>query len=169
MPSRPAKKSIKIPATVLAAAITLIGTCITVICSSPILVKVVEYMAPPRQLPSPEPPTQVFEVVPSVFPSMSSTKDLSPTIEIIGPDTVPFREKTYFTFVSRNARRAEWSVGGFEDNEVFVVSPLAPSHQIFVEVTDEQRIGDTFIIAVTVYDENGDTATATKQFTVVER
>jgi hypothetical protein len=144
-------------------------------------VKIIEYAAPPRDTPGadtqlqvPEatptvPPTVTPAASPTVPPAVSPTSDLSPSVEIIGPDTVVFRERTHFTFISRNARGAEWSIGGFENNEVFVVTPLAPSHQIFVEVTDERRIGDSFIIAVTVYGENGRTASATKQFTVIDR
>lgn len=63
--------------------------------------------------------------------------------------------------------RAVWSAGGFQENKVFSVEPLAPSHQIYVKPTDATRIGDMFTLSVTVYSGNGKSASATKRFMVV--
>ncbi len=91
-----------------------------------------------------------------------------PTLEIDGPDVAPLGQKTYFTLTSQNATRAEWSIGGFGDDEPFVVDPLSSSHQIYVEPTDASRVGDSFVIAVTVYDASGQSAGATKRFVVTQ-
>jgi hypothetical protein len=69
--------------------------------------------------------------------------------------------------LSSNAVRAVWSAGGFQDNKMFAVEPLAPSHQIYIEPTDATRIGETFTISVTVYGSNGKSASAAKRFLVV--
>ncbi len=73
---------------------------------------------------------------------------------------------TYFTIVSANADRAEWSIGGFNNNAISTVYPLAPSHQIQIEPTDATRVGDTFTLVVTVYDRSGATTTATHAFQI---
>jgi hypothetical protein len=138
MSTRSPKKSKKIPPAVLIALIGLIGTLITALLSSPVIIKLLT----PKELPH-------------------------PTVKIIGPDTVPFGTVTYYTLVSQNAVRAEWGIGGFANNERFVINLPSPSHQIYVEPTSAERVGDVFVIAVTVYNKNGDTATATKQFTIV--
>jgi hypothetical protein len=90
-----------------------------------------------------------------------------PTVTIQGPAQAPLGRTTYFTILSKNAVRAVWSAGGFGRNRPFYVEPLAPSHQIYLKPTDAARIGDTFIISVTVYGPDGRSATATKQFLVV--
>ena len=77
-------------------------------------------------------------------------------------------ENTYFTILSQNAVRAEWSIGGFSGNKPFLVDPIAPSHRIFVEPTTVSDIGNTFIIVAIVYDADGHSARAEKEFTVVE-
>lgn len=88
------------------------------------------------------------------------------TIAIDGPETAPLGQKTYFTLVSQNATRAEWSIGGFADGQLFVVDPLIPSHQIYVEPADPGRVGASFVLAVTVYDPSGGSASTTKRFTI---
>ncbi|MEZ4768844.1 MAG: hypothetical protein R2844_10525 [Caldilineales bacterium] len=88
-------------------------------------------------------------------------------MEIEGPLTAPLGQQTYYTFVSKNAVRAVWSIGGFGDNQQVEVDPLAPSHQIYVAPSDASRIGDSFTIAVTVYGADGLSATATRSFQVV--
>jgi hypothetical protein len=90
----------------------------------------------------------------------------SPSVVIEGPDAAPLGQKTYFTLTSQNAVRAEWSIGGFGDGKPFVVDPLRNSHQIYVEPTDATRIGDSFVIAVTVYAAGGQAAGATKRFVI---
>jgi hypothetical protein len=89
-----------------------------------------------------------------------------PAVSIDGPTTAPLGQQTYFTLLSENAVRAEWSIGGFTDGPV-VVDPLPPSHEIFVEPTNAARVGNSFTIAVTVYSADGQTAQATRQFLVV--
>ncbi len=92
----------------------------------------------------------------------------SPAVAIDGPLTAPPSQRTYFTIVSQNAVRAEWSAGGFGDGSSVEVQPLPPSHQIWIEPTDSARIGDTFTLVVTVYAADGQTATAQRQFQVVD-
>jgi hypothetical protein len=89
-----------------------------------------------------------------------------PSINIDGPETAPLGQKTYFTLTSQNATRAEWSIGGFGDGKPFVIEPLSSSHQIYVEPTDMSRVGDSFVLAVTVYDAAGQSAGAAKRFVV---
>lgn len=89
-----------------------------------------------------------------------------PVVTIEGPLSVPLGERAYFTIVSQNARRAEWSVGGFGDGQIFTVDPLPPSHQIWVNPTDSTRAGEVFTLAVTVFGADGQTASASKQFQV---
>jgi hypothetical protein len=74
---------------------------------------------------------------------------------------------TYYNVISENATRAVWNIGGFQNNQVFEENPLTPSLKIYVEPTNNEFIGETFVIVVTVYNKHGDSATATKQFTVV--
>ncbi len=93
----------------------------------------------------------------------------APTVKIEGPDRAPLGAKTYFTIVSKNAVRAEWSIGGFSTDSGNLVDPLPPSHQIFVEPSNAARVGDRFTLAVTVYKADGESATATKEFMVVEK
>ena len=109
-------------------------------------------------------------VAPITAPVQVATATISafqPTVEIEGPLTAPLGQRTYYTLVSRDAVRAVWSVGGFEDNQQFEVDPLAPSHQIFVKPSDASRVGDSFTIVVTVYGADGQSATATKSFQVI--
>lgn len=93
----------------------------------------------------------------------------APSIQIEGPDRAVVGEKTYYTFISKNAVRAVWSIGGFSTDGDAVIEPLEPSHQIFVEPTDPERVGSRFTLAVTVYQADGDSATATKEFEVVDK
>ena len=93
----------------------------------------------------------------------------APTIKIEGPDRAPLGEKTYYTFISKNAVRGEWSIGGFSDDGTTQMDPMAPSYQIYVEPSNAARVGDRFTLAVTVYQADGSSATATKEFMVVEK
>lgn len=90
----------------------------------------------------------------------------APSVAIEGPLAAPLGEQTFFTIVSQNAVRAEWSAGGFGDGRSIEIQPLPPSHQIWIEPTDSTRIGDTFTLAVTVYGADGQSATAQRQFQV---
>jgi nucleoside phosphorylase/pimeloyl-ACP methyl ester carboxylesterase len=92
--------------------------------------------------------------------------DDKPTVQIDGPATAPLGKKTFFTIISENAIRGEWSAGGFHNGSI-AVDPLGSSHEIYVEPTDVTRVRDEFIIVVTVYSRNGTSARATKRFSVV--
>lgn len=91
----------------------------------------------------------------------------APSVQLEGPLTAPLGEKTYFTLVSQQATRAEWSIGGFGDGDIVQIQPLPPSHQIWIEPTDRTRVGDTFTLVVTVFGSDGQSATASKSFQVV--
>ena len=103
---------------------------------------------------------------PSTAPATAPTSALSVTID--GPTMAPLSELTYFNIISTNATRAEWSIGGFNNNETTEVDPLAPSHQIQIEPTDQSRVGDSFTLVVTVFDENGATANTSHAFQVTD-
>lgn len=104
----------------------------------------------------------------SATSTSSPTPDSSqPTVELDGPATIPLGKKSYFTILSTNALRAEWSVGGFANNKTFVVEPLAASHQIFIEPTDATRVGDSFTLIVTVFGKDGANASVNHQVQVV--
>lgn len=167
-------KNIGGPVALLIAIIGCVGTCVTAILSSPLILRVVDETLF-NDLPTPtSEATITVTTSPTVAPTSTDiivtpllpTEPVTLSIEIHGPDTAPLGKTTYYTLISQNAIRAEWSIGGFSD-EIFVVDPLPPSHQIYVEPTNRERLGEPFIIAVTVYNENGNSATATKQFTIV--
>lgn len=92
---------------------------------------------------------------------------IRPSVSIEGPDAVRIGERAYFTIVSEGATRAEWSIGGFANGEIFEVNPLPPSHSIYIEPTNTGRAGESFTLAVTVYDADGISASETKKFVVV--
>jgi hypothetical protein len=123
----------------------------------------------PNRTPTPTPsviPTAA--PTPTAQPPTATSLTTTPVVEIEGPRTAPLGKSTYYTILSQHAQRAEWSVGGFADNQTFVVEPLAASHQIRVEPTDAARMGDTFTIVVTVYDAQGASVTARHRFQVVD-
>ncbi len=99
-------------------------------------------------------------------PAGAPTAAAQPAVSIEGPLSVPLGERAYFTIISQNAGRAEWSVGGFADGQIFQVDPLPPSHQVWINPTDSTRAGDVFTLAVTVFGADGQTASASKQFQV---
>ena len=110
--------------------------------------------------------TLLVAVLPIALDRDSSAK-VGPEVTIEGPDTARLGERTYFTIVSKRANRAEWSVGGFADGELFKVDPLPPSHSIYIEPTDRSRAGQSFVLAVTVFSPAGEAASASKKFVVV--
>jgi len=116
--------------------------------------------------------TAAIALVPFVWTGQPVSTPTPPppllTIAIDGPDTAPLGQKTYFTLTSQNATRAEWSIGGFGDGKPFTVEPLSSSHQIYVEPTDASRVGDSFVLAVTVYNTAGQSAGAAKRFVVTQ-
>jgi len=87
------------------------------------------------------------------------------TVEIDGPATAPLNAQTYFTIISENAVRVEWTIAGFGGDEI---DPFDQSEQVFVEPADAGRVGESFTLVVTVTDANGRTAGARHRFQVVE-
>lgn len=87
------------------------------------------------------------------------------TVEIDGPATAPLNAQTYFTIISENAARVEWTIAGFGGDEI---DPFDQSVQIFVEPADALRVGENFTLVVTATDAAGRTASARHRFQVVE-
>lgn len=85
-------------------------------------------------------------------------------VEIDGPPTAPLEERTYFTIISPNAVRVEWTIPDFGRDDI---NPFRQADQIFVEPADAGRLGDTFTLLVTAYDAAGNTATARHEFEIV--
>jgi hypothetical protein len=110
-------------------------------------------------------PTLTATTAPTAAPT-ATTEPLA--LEIKGPTEAPLNELTFFTIISENAVRATWSIGGFANNQIFEIDPLPASYEIEVEPTNAERIGDTFTLVVTVFDENGRSITAHHRFEVVE-
>ena len=50
-----------------------------------------------------------------------------------------------------------------------MIEPLPDSYQIFVEPSNANRAGERFTLVVTVYQENGESATATKEFVIIKK
>lgn len=110
--------------------------------------------------------TAIATAAPTDTPASSPTAaPLALAIE--GPTEAPLNELTFFTILSENAVRARWSIGGFADNQVFEIDPLPGSYEINVEPTNAERVGDTFTLVVTVYDEVGRSLVASHRFEVV--
>lgn len=112
----------------------------------------------------------VITVLLAVLPLLVGSGDSAsaqPAVSIDGPDVATLGQQTFFTIVSANARRGEWSASGFADGQVFEVNPLPPSHRIFVAPSDPGAVGQSFTLAVTVYAADEKTASATKKFVVV--
>lgn len=86
------------------------------------------------------------------------------TVEIEGSSTAPLGERTYFTIISPNALRVEWTIPDFGRDDI---NPFRQADQIFVEPADAGRVGDTFTLLVTAYDVDGNTATARHDFEIV--
>lgn len=86
-------------------------------------------------------------------------------VEIEGPAEAPLNQETYFTIISDSAVRAEWSIPDFGSDDI---NPFRQVDQIFVSPADAGRVGDSFTLAVTVYDANGNRATARHRFQIVE-
>lgn len=95
-------------------------------------------------------------------PTVTSAPQLS--VEIEGPTEAPLNEETYFTILSDNAVRAEWTITDFGSDDI---NPFRQVDQIFVEPVDANRVGESFTLAVTVYDLAGNRATARHRFQIV--
>jgi hypothetical protein len=85
------------------------------------------------------------------------------TVEIDGPAEAPLGEQTFFTILSENADRAEWTIAGFGRDEI---NPFRQADQIYVEPVDEGQVGESFTLLVTVYDAAGNQASARHRFTI---
>lgn len=85
-------------------------------------------------------------------------------VEIEGPSEAPLNQETYFTILSDDAVRAEWAITDFGSDDI---NPFRQVDQIFVEPIDESRVGESFTLAVTVYDIAGNRATARHRFRIV--
>lgn len=118
-----------------------------------------------RSVPADVAPVEATPVPVETKP-VSATPDLSLRIE--GPASVPLGETTFFTIVSENGVRAEWIIGGFQDNETIIVEDLQPAHQIYVEPTNPSAVGQSFTLVVTIFDGEGNSERAEKSFLVVE-
>lgn len=99
-------------------------------------------------------------------PPPTAVLSTGPSVSVEGPTAAPLNHITYFTVVSNNAGRAEWSIGGFNEGKTVEVDPLSPTYQIQVEPSNASRVGDTFTLAVTVYDADGASASTTHTFQV---
>lgn len=87
------------------------------------------------------------------------------SVEIEGPSEAPLNQETYFTILSDDADRAEWTIPDFGSDDI---NPFRQVDQIYVEPVDPNRVGEFFTLAVTVYDANGNRATARHRFRIVE-
>ena len=87
-------------------------------------------------------------------------------VEIEGPTEAPLNEETYFTILSDQAVRAEWTIPDFGSDDI---NPFRQVDQIFVQPVDAGRVGDSFTLAVTVYDGAGNRATDRHTFTLVDQ
>ena len=95
-------------------------------------------------------------------PTVTSPPQL--IVEIDGPVEAVLNQETYFTILSDSAVRAEWSIPNFGSDDI---NPFRQVDQIFVQPVDAARVGDSFTLAVTVYDAAGNRATARHQFQIV--
>lgn len=86
-------------------------------------------------------------------------------VEIEGPTEAPLNQETYFTILSDQAVRAEWSIPDFGSDDM---NPFRQVDQVFVQPVDASRVGDSFTLAVTVYDAAGNRATARHRFQIIE-
>ncbi len=101
-------------------------------------------------------------------PTASVRPTAAPTVmefyvEIEGSPTAPLGERTYFTIISPEAVRVEWTIPDFGRDDI---NPFRQADQIFVEPADDGRVGDTFTLLVTAYDDAGNTATARHEFEI---
>lgn len=85
------------------------------------------------------------------------------SVEIDGPTEAPLNEQTWFTIISEDAERVEWTIAGFGSDEI---DPFERSDQIFVEPVDAGRVGEQFTLVVIAYDD-GNRATARHEFQIV--
>lgn len=87
------------------------------------------------------------------------------SVEIDGPTEAPLNEETWFTILSDAAIRAEWTIPDFGRDDI---NPFRQVDQIFVQPIDAERVGDSFILVVTVYDADGNRATVRHEFQITD-
>ena len=84
-------------------------------------------------------------------------------VEIDGPTEAPLNQQTYFTIISEDAVRAEWTIAGFGRDEI---NPFRQADQVYVEPVNQGQVGQSFTLLVTVYDGAGHRASARHTFAV---
>ncbi len=84
-------------------------------------------------------------------------------VEIDGPAEAPLNQQTYFTIISEDAVRAEWTIAGFGRDEI---NPFRQADQVYVEPVDQGQVGQSFTLLVTVYDAAGNRASARHTFAI---
>jgi len=94
-----------------------------------------------------------------------ATPSVTLSVEIEGPSEAPLNEETYFTILSDTAVRAEWTIPDFGRDDI---NPFRQVDQIFVQPVDAGRVGDSFMLVVTVYDAAGNRATARHEFQIAD-
>ena len=100
---------------------------------------------------------------PPPSPTQSPVPQLD--VEIEGPTEAPLNQETYFTILSDQAIRAEWTISDFGSDDI---NPFRQVDQIFVQPADAERVGDNFTVVVTVFDSNGNSRSARHRFEIVE-
>lgn len=112
----------------------------------------------------------VFTVLPALRnepppqPTIAMPAPASFSVEIDGPDRALLGEATYFTILSDTADRVEWAIAGFGED---TIDPFRQTDQIFVEPSDAGRVGEWFILVVTAYNRDGESASARHRFQIV--
>lgn len=86
-------------------------------------------------------------------------------VEIEGPSAVALNEEERFEIYSTDAIRAEWTILDFGQGDI---NPFRQADYVWVEPTNQDSIGETYVLVVTVYDAFGNQATARHDFEVVE-
>lgn len=110
-----------------------------------------------RATSAPPPPTATTAPAATAAPQL--------IVEIDGPTEAPLNEQTFFTILSDGAVRAEWTIPNFGQGEV---NPFSDASQVYVEPKDSSRVGESFTMMVTVYDDSGNRATARHQFEILQ-
>lgn len=111
------------------------------------------------------PPAPITQPAATTQPAPTAVVAPQLEVEIEGPDEAPLNQQTYFTIISSRAIRAEWAITNFGRGDV---DPFGQVSQIYVEPKDSSRVGESFTMVVTVYDEDGNEAGARHSFTLVE-
>ncbi len=103
---------------------------------------------------------------PTSIPAPTTPPAAILTVEVDGTAEAPLNEETYFTIISDDAVRVEWSIASFGEDEI---DPFRRTDQVFVEPVDESRVGESFTLVVTAFDADGNRATARHRFQIVDQ